>query len=95
MTKAELVEAVAKQTKLSKKSVEAAVGAMIKSVTSSLKKGSPVTLVGFGTFKVMTRKARNGRNPQTGKPIKIAAARVPKFSPGKNLKDMVNGKGKK
>lgn len=91
MTKAELVEAVAKQTKLTKKSAEATVNAMIKAVAGSLKKGSPVTLVGFGTFKVMNRKARTGRNPQTGKPIKIAASRVPKFSPGKNLKEMVKG----
>lgn len=94
MTKAELVEAVAKQTKLTKKSAEATVNAIIKAVTGSLKKGSPVTLVGFGTFKVMNRKARTGRNPQTGKPIKIAASRVPKFSPGKNLKELVKG-GKK
>ncbi len=89
MTKAELVEAVAKQTKLTKKSAEASINAVMKAVSTSLKKGNSVTLVGFGTFKVLSRKARTGRNPQTGKPIKIAATKVPKFTPGKNLKDMV------
>ena len=95
MTKAELVEAVAKQTKLTKKAAESAVGGLIKAVTASLKKGQPVTLVGFGTFKVLARKARNGRNPQTGKPMKIAATKVPKFTAGKNLKQLVSGKAAK
>jgi DNA-binding protein HU-beta len=89
MTKAELVEAVAKSAKLTKAAAEKAVGAFIGSVGDALKKGDRVTLVGFGTFEVAQRKARTGRNPQTGKEIKIAAAKVPKFRPGKALKESV------
>jgi DNA-binding protein HU-beta len=89
MTKAELVEAVAKSAKLTKAAAEKAVGAFIGAVGDALKKGDRVTLVGFGTFEVSQRKARTGRNPQTGKEIKIAAAKVPKFRPGKALKESV------
>lgn len=89
MTKAELVESVAKSAKLTKAAAEKAVGAFIGAVGDALKKGDRVTLVGFGTFEVSQRKARTGRNPQTGKEIKIAAAKVPKFRPGKALKDSV------
>ena len=86
MTKAELVEAVAKSAGLKKAEAEKAVGAFISSVSAALKKGDRVTLVGFGSFEVTSKKARTGRNPQTGKEIKIQAARVPKFRPGKDLK---------
>jgi DNA-binding protein HU-beta len=89
MTKAELVDAVAKSANMTKAAAEKAVGAVISSVTGALAKGDRVTLVGFGTFEVTTRKARTGRNPQTGKEIKIAAAKTPKFRPGKALKDQV------
>lgn len=89
MTKAELVEAVAKSSKLTKAAAEKAVNSFIGAVSDALKKGDRVTLVGFGSFEVATRKARTGRNPQTGKEIKIAAAKVPKFRAGKALKDSV------
>jgi DNA-binding protein HU-beta len=92
MTKAELVDAVAKSASLTKASAEKAVGAFITTVSGALKKGDRVTLVGFGSFEVASRKARTGRNPQTGKEIKIAAAKVPKFRPGKALKDAVTKK---
>jgi len=92
MTKAELVDAVAKSASLTKAAAEKAVGAFIDSITGALKKGDRVTLVGFGSFEVSTRKARTGRNPQTGKEIKIAAAKVPKFRAGKALKDAVGKK---
>ncbi|ABQ28550.1 histone-like protein [Geotalea daltonii FRC-32] len=94
MTKAELVEAVAKSASLTKGAAEKAVGAFISTVSGALKKGDRVTLVGFGSFEVASRKARTGRNPQTGKEIKIAAAKVPKFRPGKALKDAVASKKK-
>jgi DNA-binding protein HU-beta len=94
MTKAELVDAVAKSANLTKAAADKAVGAFIGAVSDALKKGDKVTLVGFGSFEVSTRKARTGRNPQTGKEIKIAAAKVPKFRPGKALKDSVAGKKK-
>jgi DNA-binding protein HU-beta len=94
MTKAELIDAVAKSAALTKASAEKAVGGVLSAVTDALKKGDRVTLVGFGRFEVSTRKARTGRNPQTGKEIKIAAAKVPKFRPGKALKDAVAAKKK-
>lgn len=90
MNKAELVEAIAKETKLSKKDSEAALKAFIEAVGSELSKGNDVSLIGFGTFSVGTRAARTGRNPRTGEEIKIAAAKTPKFKPGKALKDRVN-----
>jgi len=94
MTKAELIDAVAKSAALTKASAEKAVGGVLSAVTEALKKGDRVTLVGFGSFEVTTRKARTGRNPQTGNEIKIAAAKVPKFRPGKALKDAVAAKKK-
>jgi len=94
MTKAELIDAVAKSAALTKASAEKAVAGFLSAVTDALKKGDRVTLVGFGSFEVSTRKARTGRNPQTGKEIKIAAAKVPKFRPGKALKDAVAAKKK-
>jgi len=94
MTKAELIDAVAKSANLTKASAEKAVGGLITAITEALTKGDRVTLVGFGSFEVSTRKARTGRNPQTGKEIKIAAANIPKFRPGKALKDTVAAKKK-
>jgi nucleoid DNA-binding protein len=88
MSKAQLVDEVAKVT-CSKKEAVAAVDATLAAITKSLKKGAVVTLVGFGTFRVSKRKARTGRNPQTGKAIKIAAKKVPVFKAGKGLKDAV------
>jgi len=88
MNKADLVAEVAKVVS-SKKMAEEAVTTVFDTITKSLKKGQPVTLVGFGTYSVSKRKARMGRNPQTGKEIKIPAKKVPKFSPGKALKDAV------
>lgn len=88
MNKGDLVTEVAKVVG-SKKKAEAAVTCVLDTITKTLKKGQSVTLVGFGTFSVGRRKARMGRNPQTGKEIKIPAKKVPKFSPGKALKNAV------
>ncbi len=90
MNKTELVEVIAKEAKLSKKDAEAALKAFTGAVTKALKKGDKVQLVGFGTFEVTKRAAREGRNPQTGKPMKIKASKAPKFKAGKALKDAVN-----
>ncbi len=89
MTKAELIAQVAKETKLSKAAAENAINAVTAAVTKCLKKKDKITLTGFGTFLVSKRKARKGRNPQTGAEINIKAANVPKFKPGKELKDSV------
>lgn len=90
MNKAELVAAIAERTELSKKDSEKALKAFIDVVTDELKKGEKIQLVGFGTFEVSKRAAREGRNPQTGKTMKIAASLAPKFKAGKALKDAVN-----
>jgi nucleoid DNA-binding protein len=89
MTKADLASAVA-ETGMTKKQAAAAVDAIIAAIKGSLAKGEPVRLVGFGTFSVKKRKARTGRNPRTGKPLRIRAKKVPAFSPGKGLKDAVS-----
>ena len=89
MNKGDLVNQVAKVVS-TKKEAQAAVDCVINSIKKALKKKDTVTLVGFGTFKVDKRKARKGRNPQTGEVIKIKAKKVPKFSAGKALKDAVN-----
>ncbi len=89
MTKAELVERISKDAKISKRAAEGALDSFMANVRDSLKKGKRVSLVGFGTFAVGRRAARNGRNPQTGETIKIKAAKVPKFKAGKTLKDAV------
>ena len=89
MTKAELIEKIAKESKLTKKDSEKALGAAIGAISSALGKGDKVQLVGFGSFEVRKRAARKGRNPQTGKEINIAARKVPVFKPGKALKDAV------
>ena len=88
MNKGDLVNEVAKVVS-TKKEAQAAVDCVFESITKALKKKDTVTLVGFGTFKVNKRKARKGRNPQNGEEIKIKAKRVPKFVPGKALKDAV------
>ena len=88
MNKADLVNEVAKVVN-TKKEAQAAVDCVFSSITKALKKKDTVTLIGFGTFKVDKRKARKGRNPQTGEAIKIKAKRVPKFVAGKALKDAV------
>ena len=90
MNKTELVAAMAKDTNLSKKDVEAVLKSFIDVVTDELKKGEKIQLVGFGTFEVSTRAARAGRNPQSGKEMVIPASKAPKFKAGKALKDMVN-----
>ena len=89
MNKTELVAAMAEQTNLSKKDAEAALKAFIDVVSEELKKGEKVQLVGFGTFEVSERAAREGRNPQT-ETMEIKASKTPKFKAGKALKDMMN-----
>ncbi|WP_343207960.1 HU family DNA-binding protein [Anaerolentibacter hominis] len=90
MNKTELVAAIAEKTQLSKKDSEAALKAFVDVVTDELKKGEKIQLVGFGTFEVAERAAREGRNPQTGETMKIAASKTPKFKAGKALKDAMN-----
>ena len=90
MNKTELVVAVAEQADISKKDAEKALKAFVDVVTEEMKKGEKVQLVGFGTFEVSERAAREGRNPQTGATMTIAASKAPKFKAGKALKDMVN-----
>jgi DNA-binding protein HU-beta len=90
VNKFELIEAIAKSADISKAAATRALDGAVAAIQSSLKKGSMVTLVGFGTFYVGKRAARGGRNPRTGAPIKIKAAKVPKFRAGKALKDAVN-----
>ena len=90
MNKTELVAAMVEQTNLSKKDAEAALKAFIDVVSEELKKGEKVQLVGFGTFEVSERAAREGRNPQTGETMEIKASKTPKFKAGKALKDMMN-----
>ena len=90
MTKVELVAKIAEDAGISKKAAEAALAATLEGITTALTKGDKVALVGFGTFETRKREARTGRNPQTGKEIKIAATTVPAFKAGKGLKDAVN-----
>jgi DNA-binding protein HU-beta len=89
MTKAELIEKVAKDAKVTKAAAGKSIDAIIDGITKALKKGDRVSLVGFGSFSVSKRKARTGRNPQTGKPIKIAARKVAKFKAGSALRKAV------
>ena len=89
MNKAELIQAVAAKSGLSKKDAEVALAAVIDSVTEALKAGDKVSLVGFGTFAVKARAARTGKNPQTGEEIQIAASKAPAFTAGKALKDAI------
>ena len=90
MNKAELIEAIADAADLTKADAGRALDGLVTAVTKALKKGDTVSLVGFGSFQVKERAARQGRNPQTGKTITIAAAKIPSFKAGKALKDAVN-----
>jgi DNA-binding protein HU-beta len=90
LNKTELIEHIAHQSEISKAAASRALASVTEAITKSLKKGNSVTLVGFGTFSVSKRAARAGRNPQTGAAIKIKAAKVARFKPGKGLKEAVN-----
>lgn len=90
MNKSELIDAIATSADISKAAAGRALDSMVEAITEALKKGEQVTLIGFGTFAVKSRAARTGRNPQTGETIKIEAANVPSFKPGKALKDAIN-----
>jgi DNA-binding protein HU-beta len=90
VNKSELIDAIATSADLPKAAAGRALDAVVESITDALKKDDSVSLVGFGTFAVKARAARTGRNPQTGEPINIAAAKVPSFKAGKALKDAVN-----
>ena len=89
MTKADLISSVAKDSKITKTAAEKALNAFAATVTKVLKKGDKVSLTGFGTFSLARRKARKGRNPRTGKEIRIAAAKVARFKPGNKLRSAV------
>jgi DNA-binding protein HU-beta len=89
VTKEMIIEKIAEDAGISKTQAGKALNSIIDSITHSLKKNQKVTLVGFGTFAVSTRKAREGRNPKTGETIRIPAGKVPRFKAGKNLKDAV------
>jgi len=89
MTKADLISSVAKDSKVTKMAAEKALNAFAATVTKALKKGDKISLTGFGTFSVAKRKARKGRNPRTGREIKINATRVAKFKPGNKLRNAV------
>ena len=90
MNKSELIKHIADKSDISQAAAGKALGSLIDAVTKTLKKGGTVSLIGFGSFSVTKRKARNGRNPSTGATIKIKAAKVPRFRPGKGLKDALN-----
>ena len=90
MNKQEMIDNIAESADISKAAAARALETVTDSITDSLKKGDSVVLVGFGTFSVRHRAARQGRNPQTGETINIAAAKVPAFKPGKALKDAIN-----
>ncbi len=90
MNKAELIEAMAEAADISKAAAGRALDGMVDAITDAMKKGDTLSLVGFGTFSVKERAAREGRNPQTGETIKIKASKIPSFKAGKALKDAVN-----
>ena len=92
MNKSQLIEAVAKKTGLTKADSQRAIDSLHDIIKGALKKGDQVQLIGFGRYHVSKRKATNGRNPQTGEAIKIAARKLPRFSAGKELKDAINGR---
>lgn len=92
MTKADLIEAIAKEAGITKAAADKALDAFVDAVTAALAKGEKVSLIGFGTFSVGERAARTGKNPQTGKEIKIEACKSPKFKAGTGLKEAVNKK---
>ncbi|MCX7691944.1 HU family DNA-binding protein [Tepidimonas taiwanensis] len=91
MNKAQLIEQMAEQAQLTKAEAARALEALLATVTATLARGGDVTVVGFGSFVVEERAARTGRNPKTGEPVAIPAAKIPKFRPGKAFKDAVNG----
>jgi DNA-binding protein HU-beta len=90
MNKEELVQEIAKKTKISQKQVDETLASLVEVIVKTVSKGKKVTLIGFGTFEPRKRAARTGRNPQTGKELKIAAKTVPAFSAGKKFKEAVN-----
>jgi DNA-binding protein HU-beta len=90
MNKAQLIEKVAEKTGLTKTQSEEFLDATLQIIQKSVAKGDEVKLVGFGTFSRMNRKSRNGRNPKTGAPVVIPGAKVPRFKPGKDFKDLLN-----
>lgn len=92
MNKSELIDSIAGSANLSKAEAERALNATTESIKKALKKGETVQLIGFGSFNVVKRSARKGRNPQTGEEIKIKASKAPKFTPGKAFKDAIGGK---
>lgn len=94
MNKSELIEKIASEADLSKADAERALNATTETIKKALKKGDTVQLIGFGSFSVVKRSARKGRNPQTGETIKIKASKAPKFTAGKSFKDAISGKKK-
>ena len=90
MNKTELIDAVAKQTEMTKAKAAQAIDVTLSAIEDAIKAGDSVTLIGFGTFSIAERAARTGRNPSTGEPLHIPASRVPQFKAGKNLKDAAN-----
>jgi len=90
VNKSELIKRIADKSDISQAAAGKALGSLIDAVTKTLKKGGTVSLIGFGSFSVAKRKARNGRNPSTGATMRIKAAKVPRFRPGKGLKDALN-----
>lgn len=90
MTKIEFVDAVAKETEWTKKDSEEAINAVVKVITNALVAGEKLSIVGFGTFEVVERAAREGHNPQTGESLMIKACKTPKFKPGKAFKELIN-----
>lgn len=92
MNRKELSQAIAEAHDISLTQANAIIGTVTDSIIKSVQKGDPVTLVGFGTFKVVSRAARTGRNPATGETLKIAASKLPKFTPGAQFKEAVNSK---
>jgi len=90
MTKAELVEEVAKESELTKKDAEVIVQTVLDSITESLQRGEKIELRGFGSFRIRRRLSRQGRNPKTGTGVSVPAKKVPYFKPGKEIKDLVN-----
>jgi integration host factor subunit beta len=94
MTKAELVEEVARNTQLTKRHAEAIVNTVFESIVDSLKDGEKIELRGFGSFRIRERNSRIGRNPKTGDRVDVPSKRVPYFKPGKQLKELLNGSGR-
>lgn len=92
MNKQDLINAVANDTSLPKKDVASVIDATFSNITTTLTKGEEARFIGFGTFSISERAASTGRNPQTGEPLQIAASKVAKFRPGKELKDAINGR---